>query len=530
MNIADFLSRSAHSAPNKIAVKFLGQEFLGGSSFTFKELNAYSAIFSNFLESCGVQKGTRVALYLPNRPEFIVSYFAIQKLGAVAVSIGSMLKHDEVRHILDDSSSKVIVTDDALLKNVPDLKSLEVIVSQSSKSTPLTLLSPENLRFSLSGRLWGYNNAMLVDMTAYRKEMDMGNEEPAAILYTSGTTGKSKGAVLSHGNVISNVLETQRAINSTWDDVQLCFLPLYHCFGQNFIMLQSIAAGSTMILQDKFSPGNALKAVADENVTMFYGVPPVFNALRNIPETEDVFKSSVRYNFSAAAKMPLEIAEEWRGKIKGVNGIELPIYEGYGLTETSPFASYNHWTMFKPGSIGRPINFVEMKIIDPASETENMLELKQGEEGEICIRGPNVMKGYYNKPDETREAISPDGWFRSGDIGLMDNEGYFFITDRKKDMVNRGGFNVYPNEVEGVIYELKGVEEVAVYGRMDDKQAREILYAQVRFKEGANLTAEEIISHCRQKIANYKVPEVVNFGDIPKSPTGKILKRILRGE
>jgi long-chain acyl-CoA synthetase len=499
---------------------------MGESFFTFKELNIYSAIFSEHLKSCGVQKGARVALYLPNTPEFIVSYFAIQRLGAVAVSIGSMLKHDEVRHILDDSSSKVLVTDDALLKNIPDhLKSLETIISRGSNFVSFT---PEHIR--LCGHLCTYNQAMLTELVAKSKVMDMENEDPAAILYTSGTTGKSKGAVLSHGNVISNVLETQRAVNSTWDDVQLCFLPLYHCFGQNFIMLQSIAAGSTLVLQDKFSPNNALQAVADENVTMFYGVPPVFNALRNLSETENVFKKSVRYNFSAAAKMPLEIAEEWRRKINGVNGIELPIYEGYGLTETSPFASYNHWTRFKPGSIGRPINFAEMKIIDPASKTDGMAGLKQGEEGEICIRGPNVMKGYYNRPDETSEAISPDGWFRSGDIGFMDEEGYFFITDRKKDMVNRGGFNVYPNEVEDVIYGLEGVGEVAVYGKMDDKLGREMVYAQVKLKGNANLTAEDIISHCREKIASYKVPEVVNFGDIPKSPTGKILKRILRGE
>jgi long-chain acyl-CoA synthetase len=344
------------------------------------------------------------------------------------------------------------------------------------------------------------------------REMEPG--DPAAILYTSGTTGKQKGAVLTHGNVVSNYWATSHCVGSRPGDRHLLFLPLFHCFGQNFILNSALVSGGTVVLQRRFDPEGTL-ALLRVGVTHLYAVPTVYILMLNAGVPVEAL-ASVRYYFSAAATMPVEVARRWQERYG------LPIHEGYGLTETSPFASYNHYFRHRPGSVGTPIENVEMRIVDADDRP-----LAPGEWGEICIRGPNVMKGYFNRPEESAHALR-GGWFHSGDVGYMDEDGYFFIVDRVKDMINSAGFKIWPREVEEVLYAHPGVKECAVVGLPDEVKG-EVVAAYVIPQPGAALTGGEVEAYCRERMAAYKVPRLVEITEsIPKSPTGKILKRVLR--
>ena len=295
----------------------------------------------------------------------------------------------------------------------------------------------------------------------------------------------------------------------------LLYLPLFHCFGQNAILNSALNVCATIILQRRFKLEQVLQTIAAERITMFFGVPTVYIKLLNVDKSAYDF-SSVRYYFSAAAPMPVEISQRWQQK----HG--LVIHEGYGLTETSPCACYNNDLKYKQGSIGTPIENVEVKIVNSQGKS-----LPSGELGEIAIKGPNVMLGYWNRPQDTAEVIK-DNWFHTGDIGRMDEDGYFYIVDRLKDMVNISGFNVYPTEVENVIYQHQAVAEVAVYG-VPDLVKGEMVRANIVLKPGHTLTEEQIIKFCSERMATYKMPKAFKFvRSIPKNPTGKILKRRLR--
>ena len=347
--------------------------------------------------------------------------------------------------------------------------------------------------------------------------MVMDHDDASAILYTSGTTGTPKGACLSHGNVVSNMHAFNYNCGMRPDDRLLLFLPLFHCFGQNAIMNSAFNAGSTVVLHRTFQPANIVRSISDDGVTMFFGVPTTFIPIYNLTSAGDL--SSVRYYFSAAASLPRELARKWQEKY------QRPIHEGYGLTETSPFASYNHRLWYKLGSIGAPIENVEMRVVD----LDTNAEVPTGESGELVIRGPNVMLGYWKRPEATASAIR-NGWFHTGDIGRVDEDGYFYIVDRLKDMVNVNGLKVYPVEVENTIYQHPAVEEVAVYG-VADKSLSERVCANIVRKAGHELGEAEVIAFCREQLADYKVPSTVLFVDaLPKSPTGKILKRVLRDQ
>ena len=339
-------------------------------------------------------------------------------------------------------------------------------------------------------------------------------DAPAAILYTSGTTGTPKGAVLSHNNVISNVAAANHHCGLKHGDKLLLFVPLFHCFGQNAILNCALASGATIVLHRQFVPGEMLESIQQHRVTHFYGVPTAFIWLLNADLTRFDL-SSIGYYFSAAAKLPVEIAQQWRERFG------LPIYEGYGLTETSPFSSYNHESDYRPGSVGTPIQQVEMQIWDEQNHA-----LAPGQLGEIVIKGPNVMLGYWKRPEDTANAMR-GGWFHSGDIGSVDEDGYFYITDRLKDMINVSGLKVYPAEVENVLYQHPAVQEAAVYGAPDELTG-EAVWANVVLKRGQQATEEELIAFCGEHIAAFKAPRVVRLGEaIPKNPTGKVLKRLL---
>jgi long-chain acyl-CoA synthetase len=339
--------------------------------------------------------------------------------------------------------------------------------------------------------------------------------DPAAILYTSGTTGRQKGATLSVGNVVFNAHTTRHYLRMDPDDRLLLFLPLFHVFGQNFILNGALAAGSSVVLHRRFDPQTVLDSIERDQVTMFFGVPTVYVGLLNAG-VEPARLATVRYFFSAAATMPLDVAQRW-GEVYG-----RVIYEGYGLTETSPFASYNHEWAYRPGSVGTALANVELRIVDPEDR-----EVPRGTWGEICIKGPNVMLGYWNRPEDSAEALR-GGWFHSGDVGYMDDDGYVFIVDRTKDMINTAGFKIWPREVEEVLYEHPSVAECAVVG-VPDPAMGEVAVAVVVPRQGQSAAADVLDVYCRERLATYKMPrQFMLLEALPKSPTGKILKRILR--
>ncbi len=494
MNIAQNVERARRHFPNKAAIIF------GDRVYTYAELDTAINRVGNALRGLGVGRGDRVAIYLPNMPTFVIAYYAIQKIGAIAVSLNSMLKRQEVEFILSDCGAKALFTTGEMLAHVPveELPALEhviVVDGDPAGHTPL--------------------DRLVERASATLTAADMAPDEPAAILYTSGTTGFPKGATLSHRNVVSNMYSTVHHTGLVPDDRLMLFLPLFHVFGQNFIMNGGFTAGATLVLLPRFEPEAVLDAIQHHRATCFYAVPTIYVYLLNM-DTSAWDLSSVRYYFTAAATMPKEVALRWKEKTG------LMTYEGYGLTECSPFASYNHDFHHKFGSIGEPIENVEMKIVD-----EEGNELPPGEWGEIIIRGPGVMLGYWNRPEETAQAIR-DGWLHSGDVGMTDDEGYFYIVDRVKDMINAAGFKVFPAEVENVIYQHPAVREVAVYGKPDPVKGERVV-ADVVLKEGVTATPEEIIAFVRDRIAVYKAPREVRLvSEIPKSATGKILKRVLR--
>jgi phenylalanine ammonia-lyase len=495
MNVAWNIVRGRRLFPHKVALIFEERQY------TYAELDGWSSRIGSGLAALGVGRGDRVALFLPNIPEFAAAYLAVQKLGAIAISLNSTLKADEVRFILRDSGSVAVFTTDALREQI-DAASLDglkhIIIAEGDASGYDVLLE------------------QLIDgMPADLTPAVMDRDDPSAILYTSGTTGEPKGACLSHGNVISNMHAFNYNCGMRPDDRLLLFLPLFHCFGQNAILNSGFNACATVVLHRGFSPATVLRSIVDDQVTMFFGVPTTFIPIYNNAIPSDL--ASVRYYFSAAAALPREMAKRWQEKFNHV------IHEGYGLTETSPFASYNHRLWYKLGSIGSPIENVEMRVVD----SETGVEVPTGDSGEIAIRGPNVMLGYWNRPEATAKAIR-NGWFHTGDIGRVDEDGYFYIVDRLKDMVNVAGLKVYPVEVENTIYQHPAVDEVAVYGMADDYMGERVC-ANIILKSGQTATEEEIVVFCRQQLADYKVPRTVLFVDsIPKSPTGKILKRVLR--
>ncbi|MDJ0687213.1 MAG: long-chain fatty acid--CoA ligase [Xenococcaceae cyanobacterium MO_188.B32] len=494
MNIAKHIERGATLFPHKTALIFENR------SYTYEQLNYVVNRLTNGLHKKGVSKGDRVALFLPNIPEFVISYLAILKLGAIAVSLNAMLKSSEVRYILNDCAAQVIITTETLSENVEvaDLPYLEhMFFAEVKTSKGISLYH------------------LIINAFPEAKAVKIEPKTPAAIIYTSGTTGFPKGATLSHGNIISNMYAQNRCCGMTADDRLLLYLPLFHCFGQNAILNSGFNVCATIVLQRRFNLEGVLEVISREKITMFFGVPTVYIKLLNDNLSASDW-SSVRFCFSAASTMPVEIARRWEQQ-RG-----LRVYEGYGMTETAPCACYNHSLKYKFGSIGTPIENVEMKIVD-----DDGREVPTGELGEIAVRGPNVMLGYWNRPLDTDKAIR-DGWFYTGDLGRRDEDGYFYIVDRLKDMINVSGFKVYPAEVENAIYQHPAVFEVAVYG-VPNSVKGEIVKADIVLKPGYTTSAADIDAFCLEIIATYKRPQEIEFVDsLPKNGSGKILKRVLR--
>jgi long-chain acyl-CoA synthetase len=496
MNVAQNVETAAKLFPEKTAILFEGKEI------SYSDLNVMANRLANAMQANGIKQGDRVALYLPNIPEFAFCYFATLKVGAIAVSVNPMLKAYEMKYIMNDSGAVLLFTVGELLENIArdEYENLKhVVVCEGDTQDNPTLAS------------WMEKGAD--DF----KTADLNPDVPAAILYTSGTTGFPKGATLTQGNVVSNSWTTVHHAGFKIDDRMPLFLPLFHVFGQNFIMNGAITACATIVMYRRFVPDVVLGSIGQDKVTMFFAVPAIYIALLNM-DLSKYDLSSIRYEFSAASTMPREISSQWTEKFGR------PIYEGYGLTECSPFAAYNHDFNHKFGSVGTPVENFEIKILD---DKDNEVEL--GKWGEICVRGPGVMQGYWSRPKESAEALR-GGWLHSGDTGYVDDEGYVFIVDRVKDMINVAGFKIWPAEIEQFLYTHPAIQELAVYG-VPHPEKGETVKAAIVLKENASATIEEITTFCRDNLANYKVPAAMEFvAELPKSATGKILKRVLRDE
>jgi len=489
LNLASIVTESAARVPDAPAVR------LGEAGLSYAELDDRSARLATLLREQGLERGDRVGVMLPNVLDFPVAYYGVLRAGGVVVPMNLLLKRREIAFYLQDSGAKLLLY----------WHDFGEEAREGAAEAGAAAIEVEPAAFA----------ATLAEHEPSIGLAETDEEDTAVILYTSGTTGKPKGAELTHANLFRNADVSSRTTSGVEPgDIVLGALPLFHSFGQTVGMNASLKVGACLTLVPKFDPGEALATIARDGVTHFYGVPTMFGALLHCPERESHDTSSLRVCITGGASMPVEVLRGFEDAFGAV------VLEGYGLSETSPVASSNHPDMErKPGSIGTPIEGVEMKVVD-----ENDEEVPQGEVGEIVIRGHNIMKGYWERPDATEEAMR-GGWFHSGDMARVDEDGYFFIVDRKKDMIIRGGYNVYPREVEEVLYEHPKVREAAVLGVPHDQWGEEI-GAAVVLHEGEELSPEECSEYVRERIAAYKYPRIVWFlDDLPKGPTGKILKR-----
>src|SRR3954452_23130611 len=428
LNLASIVTDSAARAPEAVAVR------LGTLELTYAELDDRSARLEALLRANGLQQGDSVGVMLPNVLEFPISYYGVLRAGAIVVPMNVLLKRREIAFYLEDSGAKLLLAWHGF--------GGEAREGATEAGAELIEVEPEAFA------------ELLGDREPDIQLADTDDEDTAVILYTSGTTGKPKGAELTHFNLSRNSdISARTTSNIQPGDVVLGALPLFHSFGQTVSMNASLRVGATLSLLPKFDPGEALEIMQRDRVTHFYGVPTMYGALLHHPERESFDTSALRICITGGASMPVEVLHGFE------QAFDCEVLEGYGLSETSPVASSNHpGRPRKPGSIGTPLEEVEMKVVDESDEA-----VPPGEVGEIVIRGHNVMKGYWRRPEATEEAMR-GGWFHSGDMARVDEDGYFYIVDRKKDLIIRGGYNGYPREVEEVLYEHPKIREAAVLG------------------------------------------------------------------
>ena len=489
-NLATNLTTTAAGHPEQAALRVSGQ------GITYAQLHAMAAKVAGALRANGIQPGDRVAIILPNVPAFPVVYWGILLAGGIVVPMNPLLKAGEIDYFFSDSGAKIAFV-------WPDFVA-EATKGAANSGTTIIECGPMG---PVEGSLEGGD--------PIAEPHERADDDTAIILYTSGTTGRPKGAELTHSNINLNARRSCTSIQEiTPDDIVMGCLPLFHVFGLVVGLNAATIAGASLALIPRFDPAAAIEVIEKEHVTIMQGVPTMYAAILNHPQSDGLDTSALRVCASGGSAMPLEVMRSFEDKFGCI------ILEGYGLSETSPVASFNMPDRErKPGTIGVAIPGCEMRCVDLDGN-----EVPHGEVGEIAIRGDNVMKGYWGKPEATAEAI-PDGWFRTGDLATMDDEGYFTIVDRKKDMILRGGMNVYPREVEEVIYTHPDVVEVAVVGVPDELMGEQV-GAAVALREGATATPEDIIEYTKERIAAYKYPRKVwVVPELPKGPTGKILRR-----
>jgi long-chain acyl-CoA synthetase len=471
---------------------------LEDTTINYRELNELTARLAAVLIERGLEPGDPVGVMLPNVPEFAIVYYAVLRAGGIVVPMNVLLKQREVAFYLGDSGARLIFAwhafEDHARAGAEEVGAECIVVEPSAFSALVATAEP------MPG---------LVERAA---------QDTAIILYTSGTTGKPKGAELTHSNLTINADVSKELFSLSPDDAILGALPLFHAFGQTCALNTAISSGASLTLIPRFDAGKALNAIERDRITVFEGVPTMYAALLHHPERERFDTGTLRACVSGGAALPVELLQGFEEAFDAV------ILEGYGLSETSPVACFNQpGKPRKAGSIGTPVEGVSMKLVDDKRQ-----EVGAGAVGEIAIRGHNVMKGYWNRPEATAEAIDADGWFYSGDLARIDEDGCFFIVDRKKELIIRGGYNVYPREIEEVLYEHPAVREAAVIGIPHPDLGEEV-GAAVSLKPGAQATESEIRDFVKSNVAAYKYPrQLWILDELPKGPTGKILKREIK--
>ena len=526
-SLAQLFDEAAAKFTNKRAYTCMGK------SITFGELDALSAAFGAFLQGKGVVKGSRVALMLPNVLQYPVCLFGVLRTGATVVNVNPLYTPRELDHQLKDSGAETII----VIENFAHV--LQEVIGRTQVGTVIVTSLGEMLglkgvlvnavvryvkkmvpAFSLPGSI-SFSKALAEGRGRTLQKPVITHDDIAFLQYTGGTTGVAKGAMLLHRNIVANLLQSRawlRPFLKMDDQIIITALPLYHIFSltANCLVFMTLGAENVLIPNPRDMPG-FVEELKKHKFTAFTGVNTLFNGLLNTPGFDKVDFSHLQMTLGGGAAVQRAVAERW----KAVTGVTL--VEAYGLTETSPGATTNPLDMKEyNGSIGLPLPSTEVMLRDDAGQ-----EVGIGPPGEICIRGPQVMKGYWNKPEETAKVIDKDGWLATGDVGVVDDKGFFKIVDRKKDMILVSGFNVYPNEIEAVVAMLPGVLENAVIGVTDDKTGEAVKVVIV--KKDPNLTEADVLAHCRLHLTGYKIPRYVAFRtDLPKTNVGKILRRELR--
>jgi long-chain acyl-CoA synthetase len=507
-NLGQLLTRTAKRYPHKIAIVF------GRKKITYRALDDFTDQLAAGLIGLGIKKQERVAIFLDNCPEFVISYYSILKAGMVAVPINYMFKIEEARFILEDSEAAAIITSrtyvDMALELRLRLDSLETIITTTKAKD--NIIDFNKLRETKTELL----NESFVD-----------KDRLAVILYTSGTTGHPKGAVLTHHNLICNAYDSAQAINASHKDSLVCILPLFHSFAATVCMNLPLLVGAKIVIMKSIKHfKRIMRAIRKNRVSVFVGIPSIYNILKDI-KLPRIFHAPliklfnpVKVCICGAAALPVETFVGFEKRFR------IPLLEGYGLTEASPVVTLNPLrAKRKPGSIGIPLSkTIALRIVDDKGNdvaTQNI--------GELLVKGPNVMQGYYKQREATLEALK-DGWLYTGDMAKFDPEGYVYIVGRKKEMVNVRGLNVYPREIEEILYQNPKIKEAAVIG-ITDTHKGEVPKGFVVLKDGLSATEHEIIQYLRDRLAPYKIPKFIEFrATLPKNSTGKILKRVLKEE
>ena len=525
--VQQYLINAAKNYPDKIAIHFMGKEM------TYKKLYEESLVFAGYLQDLGISKGDRVAIMLPNTPQSVVAYYAILMAGGIVVQTNPLYTERELEYQMKDSGAVAIITLDILYPRVSsvqsrtDLKHIFVTAIKDYLPFPKNLVYPYiqkkqygivvNVKHEGSTHLL---KEIIKDQPKELKAFDFNFEEDLALLqYTGGTTGFPKGVMLTHKNLVSNTSMCQAWLYKCkpGEESVLGILPFFHVYGMTAVLILSVMQAQKMILLPKFDVVTTLKTIDKMHPTLFPGAPTIYIGLLNHPDLKKYNLSSIKACISGSAPLPVEVQQ----KFEDVTGGKL--VEGYGLTESSPVTHSNFlWDRPKvKGSIGVPYPDTDAAIFSMEGE-----RLPVGEIGEIAVKGPQVMKGYWNRPEDTEQTLR-DGWLLTGDLGYMDDQGYFYVVDRKKDMIIAGGFNIYPREIEEVLYEHPDVQEAVAAG-IPDPYRGETVKAYVVLKDGSTVTEDELNQFTRKYLAAYKVPRIYEFRkELPKTAVGKILRRTL---
>lgn len=518
--VAEVLAMQAGRQPESHAISFKGERI------TYASLFATAQNIGTALARVGIIQGDKVALLFPNHPDFVAAFFAVCGLGATVVPINPLLKSEEIQHILQDSDAKALVvhegTSQEISTAVSDVPGLEhiFVFSYDAKGKAVELPLTQSVRSRV--KLTQFNRSYMPNETstsAFGFTKSLRREEDLAVLvYTSGTTGKPKGAMLSHHNLLTAVESAHKVISVEAEDRTLAALPLCHIYGLTVVMIGTIARGGMISVIDRFEAKKALQVMVEDRVTILPAVPTMYQFLTMELDENKHDLSSLRICLSGGAPLPVELYDRL------ARHISAPLIEGYGLTEVSCVATLNPVNGRQVrGSVGQALPGVGLAIFSPDS---SILPRGSANIGEIAVKGENVMRGYYRKPDTTREVLK-DGWFMTGDLGYLDDDGYLHIVGRAKELILRGGQNIYPREIENVILRMDEVADVAVVG-VPDPYMGERVKAVVVPQQGKDLSGDDVKQFCAERLAEYKVPRLVEFVEaLPRNSTGKVLKRLL---